>query len=141
MRIAGLVLLALVLGLAGTLLYFQLVSNPRVARELRERPDGETARKVMLLTLPSGREIPCNYWREGDRVFAGADGPWWRELADGPRPVTVFVQGESLAGQGRAVRDDPEYRARVFAKLRPNAIPFFGTLVEIVLEPPASPAG
>ncbi len=30
----------------------------------------------------------------------------------------------------RAVLDDPDYRARVFAKLRPTALPGFGTVVE-----------
>ena len=48
--------------------------NPGVAEELRAEPDGDRAQKVMLLTLPSGREIPVNYLREGDRVYAGADG-------------------------------------------------------------------
>ena len=59
-------------------LYFNFVANPRVTRELLEHPDGERARKVMLITLPGGRRIPVNYLREGDMVWAGADGPWWR---------------------------------------------------------------
>lgn len=136
-RIAVLVLAALALLVAGSLLYFEFVANPRVVGELRSDPDGETARKVMLLTLPSGREVPCNYLREGDLVFTGADGLWWRELADGPQPVSLLLRGETLAGTGRAIRDDPDYRKRVFAKLRPNAVEFFGTLVEIRLDPSA----
>ena len=60
-------------------------------------PNGERARKVMLLTLPSGRELPVNYLREGDRVYAGADGRWWRELAAGNAPVTVPDDDETVA--------------------------------------------
>ena len=109
--------------------------NPRVERELAEEPDGERARKVMLLTLPSGRRIPVNYLRDEDRIYAGADGRWWKELVDGPVPVQLLVRGERLAGRGRAVLDDPAYRKEIFAKLRPTAIPGFGTLVEIRLDP------
>lgn len=114
--------------------YMVRFANPRIARELREDPDGQRAKKVMLLGLPSGREIPVNYLREGDRVFAGADGPWWRELRSGAAPVTVLIRGETFAGRGRAVLDAPDYTARVFEKLRPNALPGFGTLVEIELD-------
>lgn len=120
-------------------LYVVTIGNPRVVRELVENPDGERARKVMLLTLPSGRRIPVNYLREGDRVYAGADGTWWKELRGDALPVTLVVRGETLAGRARAVRDDPAYRREVFARLRPNAIEGFGTLVEIRLDAPAAP--
>jgi hypothetical protein len=89
----------------------------------------------MLLTLPSGRRIPVNYLREDGRIYAGADGRWWTELADGPRPVEVLVRGERLEGRARAVLDDPAYRRDIFSRLRPTAIPGFGTLVEIRLDP------
>ena len=138
LRIAGIGIAALALLAFGAWLYGDRVANPRVMRELLEDPDGERARKVMLLTLPSGRRIPVNYWREGDRVFAGADGRWWRELVGGA-PVTVVVRGAELRGQGRAVTDDPDYTKRIFAELRPNALPGFGTLVEIQLEGAPAP--
>ncbi len=109
--------------------------NPRVERELVEEPNGARARKVMLLTLPSGRRIPVNYLREDGRIYAGADGRWWRELVDGPVPVQVLVRGERLEGRARAVLDDPAYRKQIFARLRPTALPGFGTLVEIRLDP------
>ena len=54
--------------------------NSGVIRDLTENPNGERARVVMLLTLPSGKAIPVNYLREGQNVYAGADFPWWREL-------------------------------------------------------------
>ena len=76
----------------------------------------------MLITLPSGRRIPVNYLREGDMVYAGADGRWWKELVGEGVPVEVLIQGETHVGRGRAVRDDPEYTARVFRRLRPNAL-------------------
>ena len=135
-RILGIVVLALVVLFGATQLYFAWVANPRVERELVGNPDGERAQKVMLLTLPSGRRLPVNYLREGEMVYAGADGRWWHELAGDGAAVTVLVRGEALTGTARAVEDDPEYTERVFAKLRPNAIEGFGTLVEIRLDAP-----
>ena len=141
MKIA--ILIASVLGgvillLVGVYLYYALILNPRVARELVDDPDGERAQKVMLLTLPSGRSLPVNYWRDGEMVYAGADGRWWRELEGRDHAVTVLVRGETLQGRARAVVDDPEYTARIFESLRPNAVEGFGTLIEIRVERPAA---
>ncbi|MGH0032636.1 MAG: hypothetical protein ACQGVC_22820 [Myxococcota bacterium] len=127
--------LAVVLVLVvGTACFYAWWMNPRVARELREDPQGERAGKVMLLSLPSGREIPVNYLREGSTVYAGADGPWWRELRGEGGRGSVTIRGESLSGHMRAVEDDPERRTEVFAKLRPNAVSWAGTLVVIELD-------
>lgn len=112
-------------------------ANPRVVRELREKPDGERAHKVMILTLPSGKSLPVNYLRDGDTVYCAADFPWWRELKDDPGPGSVFIRGETLRGQVHVVLDDPERRAEVFARLRPSAPSFTGTLVVIDIETPA----
>lgn len=101
-------------------LLFGLIANPRVIEELRNDPQGERAGIVMLLTLPDGRVLPVNYRREGDEVFAGADGRWWRALREGDVPVTVTIRGETLPGRARVVFDDPEYKRDVFARLRPN---------------------
>ncbi len=126
------ILLVLVLGVYG---YASLVANPRVAEEIRSDPDSETARRVMLLKLPSGREIPVNYLRRDNLVFAGADGRWWRELSGPePRPVEITLRGEVLRGSARAVRDDPEYRKAIFAELRPTAPLIFGVLVVVTLD-------
>ena len=61
-------------GAVGYWQYVVWIGNPRVARELTENPDGERAQKVMLLTLPSGREIPVNYLVQEGYVYAAADG-------------------------------------------------------------------
>lgn len=116
------------------------LTNPGVEREIREDPTGERAAKVMLITLPSGRRLPVNYLREDGRVYAGADGRWWKELEGGLTPVSVFVAGESLEGRARAVRDDPAYAKDIFSRLRPKALPGFGTLVEVLLDP-SDPGG
>lgn len=116
---------------AGYWIFATQIGNPRVAREIMENPTGERAARVMLLTLPGGRAIPVNYLREDDMVYAGADGTWWKELVGDGKPVTVLVQGETLSGEARVVLDDPEYVERIFARLRPNAVKGFGTLVEI----------
>lgn len=134
MKIALIVAAALVLLAVGYWIYTVQIANPRVVRELIENPDGEQARRVMLLTLPSGRRIPVNYYHEDDRVYAGADGRWWKELVGDGFPVTVLVRGETLRGTARTVLDDPAYTKQIFKKLRPNAIEGFGRLVEVRLD-------
>ncbi len=74
-----------------------------------------------------------NYLREGDRVYAGADFPWWRELKGEGVAVTLLIQGETLRGRARAVLDQPDWRAEVFAKLRPTAPSWTGTFVVVEL--------
>ena len=97
----------LALGLLGVLAYVNVIGNPRVVRELTANPQGERAGVVMLLRLPNGRVLPVNYLREGQRVFVGADGPWWRALGRGSAPVTVTIRGETLSGRARVVFDEP----------------------------------
>ena len=117
--------------------YFSVVANKRVTEELLAQPGGDRARKVMLLNLPSGRQIPVNYLLEEGRVYAGADGGWWREL-DGA-DVTVIIRGETLTGRAFTVLDDPAYTADVFSRLRPTVPTWLpdwmnGKLVEITLD-------
>jgi hypothetical protein len=132
-RIALIAAAVLVLGIVGYFLFVVLIGNPWVERELIEHPDGERARRAMLLTLPSGRRIPVDYLREGDRVFVGADGRWWKELVGDGFPVTLLIRGETLQGSARAVLDDPAHTRDIFERLRPNALEGFGTLVEVQL--------
>ncbi len=115
-------------------LVFSWWINPGVVRELRENPNGERAKKVMVLTLPSGRTFPVNYLREGSTVYAAADFPWWRELRGSGARGSVFIQGERRQGTMRAVTNDPQLRESVFARRRPTAPLYFGTLVVIDLE-------
>ncbi len=130
--VIGVVCLVLIVGAVPV--FYALMMNPRVERELREEPDGERAQKVMLITLPSGRTIPVNYLRDGDRVYAGADGSWWKELRGEGGRGSVFVRGETLEGHMRAVEDDAELRDRVFERLRPTAPRWAGTLVVVELD-------
>ena len=109
----------LVAAVAFRLLYGPIV-NRRVMDEIAADPQGERSGIVMALTLPDGRTLPVNYRREGDYVYAGADGRWWRTLRDGNAPVTILIQGETLTGRARVVFDDPEFKAAVFSRLRPN---------------------
>jgi hypothetical protein len=133
----GIVLVAGVVLLVGGAFVYTWWTNPRVIRELRKDPQGERAQKVMLLTLPSGKALPVNYLRDGDTVYAAADFPWWRELRGEGGRGSVLIRGETLHGQIRAVTDDPELRESVFARLRPTAPRWMGTLVVIELEPDA----
>ena len=120
-----LISVAVVVGIAvlfylGGLAYYSLVVNDRVTKELTDHPNGERANIVMLMTLPDGRQIPMNYQREGNQVFAGADGRWWRALRAGDVPVTLLIKGEELNGEARVILDDPAYTDDVFKRLRPN---------------------
>ncbi len=114
--VVGLLLLVWLGGRA----YYALVVNERVTKELRENPEGERANIVMLLTFPDGKELPVNYLHEGDQVFAGADGGWWKAFREGDVPVKVFIKGHEYSGRARTVMDDPEYTLEVFERLRPN---------------------
>lgn len=100
--------------------YYAVVVNESVTEELRQNPGGERAALVMLLTFPDGRELPVNYLREGNQVFAGADGQWWRAFRDGAVPVKLYIRGEELSGRARTIMDDPQYTKDVFERLRPN---------------------
>ena len=120
-----LISVAMVVGIAvlfylGGLSYYSLVVNDRGTKELTEHPNGARANIVMLMTLPDGQQIRMNYLREGNQVFAGADGRWWRALRDGDVPVTLLIKGEELKGRASAILDDPAYTNDVFKRLRPN---------------------
>jgi hypothetical protein len=134
-RVLLMMLGVLFVAIPAVFLVYETVRNPQVVQELRQDPTGERADKVMLLRLPSGRELPVNYLREGDRIYAGADGRWWKELEMGDAVVRVWVRGEEFEARGRAVLDDPAYTKDVFSRLRPTALPGFGTLIEIRLNP------
>jgi hypothetical protein len=130
------VTVALVFG--GYVLYARLIGNPRVVEELLSNPDGPRADRVMLITLPDGRVLPVNYLREGDTVYVGVDGLWWREFSGGSRPVKLLIRGESLIGHALAILDDPAHTEAVFARLRPTAPAWLpgrmrGVLVEVTL--------
>ena len=99
--------------------------NPKVVVELQTEPTAERAQRVMLLTLPTGKTIPVNYLKEGNTVFVGADGRWWREFRDKGKDVEFFLQGAALNGRAVAITNDPEYRDEVFSRLRPTAPAWF----------------
>jgi hypothetical protein len=134
MKWLGIFLVGGVALLVGGAFAYSSWTNPRVIRELREDPQGERAQKVMLLTLPSGKALPVNYLRDGDTVYAAADFSWWRELRGKGGRGSVLIRGETLHGHIRVVEDDPELRESVFARLRPTAPRWMGTLVVIELD-------
>lgn len=100
---------------------FLLFINPMILNEIKNEPESEIAGEALVLTFSSGKEIPVNYLREGNQVFVGADGPWWREFENGPTPVKLLIKGEALTGTATVVLDNPEYTHEIFARLRPTA--------------------
>jgi hypothetical protein len=118
-----LVVIAAVAVLYGGLrLYGMYTTNSKVTAELRSNPEGERAGIVMLLSFQDGKQIPVNYLREGNTVFVGADGPWWRELRGTGAPVTLQIRGETLTGHAVVVLNNPDYVRDTFTRLRP-AVP------------------
>lgn len=97
------------------------VMNPIVLNEIKTKPTSEMASEALVLKFASGKEIPVNYLKEGNKVFVGADGPWWREFKAGPTPVSLVIKSEYFNGMAAVVLDDPEYTEEVFLRLRPTA--------------------
>ena len=117
--------------------------NAAVAEEIRANPDGERARRAMLVWLEDGRLYPVNYLHEGDLVFMGIDGWWWREFQGEGAPVKLLIRGVEYQGHARVILDDPAYVEAVFSRLRPTVpawLPAWlnGKLVVIQLRPPAA---
>lgn len=137
-----LVVVGVLLGLA--MLYGTLVTNPKVAAELVDDPIGARAARVMLLTLPDGQQLPVNYLQEGDLVFVGADGGWWRQFEPSGAGVRLLIQGVRYFGKARVVLDNPDYTAEIFARLRPIAprwLPAWLNGKLIVIEISTRPSG
>lgn len=129
--------------LAGSYLWYaRSVINPRVIEEIRSNPQGERAGIVTLLTFADGKVIPVNYLREGEHVFLGADGRWWRAFRGAGADVTLHIRGTTLEGHAVVVLDDPDYVKDVFTRLRPKVPKWLpdwlnGKLVVVTLDAPA----
>ena len=129
------IIVLLVIAVPAAFFYYEQVVNPRAVAEMMADPTGERAQRVMLLTLPSGRQLPVNYLIEDNRVYAGADGRWWKEIAGGTSDVKVWVLGETKKGRARVVEDDARYTKDIFSRLRPNALSGTGRLIEVLFDP------
>ena len=94
--------------------------NAMVAEDIRNNPDGDRAKRAMLLYLEDGTMYPVNYLHEENLVFMGIDGLWWREFQGDGAPVTMLIRGQDYSGHARVVLDDPQYKEDVFSRLRPT---------------------
>ena len=113
--------------------------NAAVVDDIKSNPDGDRAKRAMLLYLEDGRMYPVNYLREDGLVFVGIDGLWWREFEGHGAPVKLLIRGQKHHGHANTVLDDPAYKEAVFARLRPTAPEWLpdwlnGKLVVIQLE-------
>ena len=120
MRVALIVLVTLTLLIVGYGVYVTSIGNSGVVAELKQNPMGERAERAMLLTFPDGKTIPVNYLREDDRVYAGADGAWWRAFDGEGAAVTLLIEGEVLTGHATVELRDQEFIDDVFSRLRPT---------------------
>lgn len=107
--------------IAGYLWYTASVANPKVMAELLAEPEGARAARTMILTFPDGTELPVNYLREGDVVYAGSDGRWWRAFRGDGAPVSMLIRGRTLTGHATVELDDQAFIGDVFSRLRPAA--------------------
>jgi hypothetical protein len=107
---------------AGYVAYVTMIGNPRVVTGLKEHLMGERAERAMLLTFSDGNTIPVNHLREDKRVYAGADGVWWRAFNGEGAAVTLLIQGEALKGHTTVELEDQEFIDDLFPRLRP-AVP------------------
>ena len=113
--------------------------NALVAEDIRNNPDGDRARRAMLIWLPDGRMYPVNYLKEDNLVFMGIDGLWWRAFRDEGAPVSMLIRGEEYTGHAKVVLDRPAYKEDVFSRLRPTVPEWLpdwlnGKLVVITLD-------
>ncbi len=120
--------------------------NAAVAEDIRNNPDGERARRAMLIYLEDGRMYPVNYLMEDNLVFMGIDGLWWRAFEDEGAPVSMLIRGREYTGHARVILDDPASTEDVFSRLRPTVPEWLpdwlnGKLVEIQLDADAADAG
>ena len=136
----------LLMGMAA--LFFSQVVNPAMMREVQTNPLGEEGQEVMLLTFGE-KTLPVNYLKEGNTVFIGVDGRWWRAFTDNgapvSTPVSMLIQGETYQGHAVVVLDNQAYTNGVFLRLRPTApewLPLWltGKLVVITIDDSTNPS-
>jgi hypothetical protein len=114
-------------------------TNASVIAEIQANPGGERAARSMVITLADGRVYPVNYLREGDLVFMGIDGRWWRAFQGAGQQVEMLIQGQRLTGLAKVELDDQAYIDEIFARLRPKVPSWLpnwlnGKLVAITLD-------
>ena len=69
----------------------------------------------------SSAGIAYTFLHEGETVYMGIDGTWWRAFQNDGQPVELFMRGQNFRGHARAVLDDPALTDDVFSRLRPTA--------------------
>ena len=114
-------------------------TNALVIAEIQTNPGGERAARSMVITLADGRVYPVNYLREGNLVFMGIDGRWWRAFQGAGQQVEMLIQGQRLTGLAKVELDDQAYIGEIFARLRPKVPSWLpdwlnGKLVAITLD-------
>lgn len=83
--------------------------NARVTSEIQLHPSSERALETMVMTLADGTVYPVNYLREGNSVFVGIDGFWWRAFRGEGQRVEMLIQGQRFAGNAKIELDDQAY--------------------------------
>lgn len=96
-------------------------TNARVIQEVTNNPGGERAARTMIVTLADGRVYPVNYLKEGNLVFMGIDGRWWRVFQRAGQTVNMVIKNQTSSGNCKVILDNQPCVDQVFARLRPKA--------------------
>ncbi len=112
-------LVVLVIFLFNAARWYGGMANERVMDEIRNSPDSVRAAESMIVTF-GDRTLPVNFLWEGDTIYMGIDGLWWREFREGDVPVTLFVRGQEVTGRARVELEDQAFIDDIFSRLRPT---------------------
>ena len=90
--------------------------NPSIVSELQSTPITPRAERLLVLALPD-RELPLRYLQQGDCLYLGAGGTWWRQLQT-PLSVQVWLRGHPQTAIAQAFPGASAVRKPVMRQLR-----------------------
>jgi hypothetical protein len=111
------------------------LASPALRVALRSPAHWPVSGRLLLLSVTGRRTgttytFPVRYHRDGDLLKVITANNWWRNLRDGPTPVTVWLRGRRRAATARAHHGDdtvaaelPDFLARNPALAKMYGIP------------------
>jgi hypothetical protein len=99
------------------------LAGPVLRTVLRSPAHRLVSHRLMLLSVTGRRSgtvytFPVGYRRDGDRLTVISARNWWRNLRDGPVPVTVWLRGRRRDATAWAHFGDETVAAELAAFLR-----------------------
>jgi hypothetical protein len=99
------------------------LASPVLRPVLRSPAHRLVSHRLMLLSVTGRRTgavytFPVSYHRDGDLLTIVSARNWWRNLRDGPVPVTVWLRGRRRAASAWAHHGDDTVASELAAFLR-----------------------